>query len=206
MPRKCICEYQSYVRFFPTFPTQLKKNAGDPFVCHCFTVSECQQSWIILGTLTHSWTSGNSAPGMIWGPYKTYFTACKIALRKGLPAVASPPRSGPHDSPLLQQPPRQPAPIVGAYLLRLQGEEAQLRIQPLLGPPLLQQKHLLKQRGKRQRKKKRTIPKCTVTSETIPPVEKKPKVFSESPDSEAEGPFRDSDRTVSAPEGSPDTL
>ena len=50
------------------------------------------------------------------------------------------------------------------------------------------------------------IPKCTVTSETIPSVEKKPKIFSESPDSEAEGPFRDSDRTVSAPEGSPDTL
>ena len=46
------------------------------------------------------------------------------------------------------QPLRQPAPIVGAYLLRLQGEEAQLRIQPPLGPPLLRQKHLLKQREK----------------------------------------------------------
>ena len=32
-----------------------------------------------------------------------------------------------------------------------------------------------KTEGKRQRKKKRTIPKCTVTSETIPSVEKKPK-------------------------------
>ena len=46
------------------------------------------------------------------------------------------------------QPPRQPAPIVEAYLLRLQGEEAQLRIQPPLGPPLLQQNHLLEQREK----------------------------------------------------------
>ena len=32
------------------FSTQLEKNAGDPSVCHCFTVSECQRSWIILGT------------------------------------------------------------------------------------------------------------------------------------------------------------
>ena len=63
-----------------------------------------------------------------------------------------------------------------------------------------------KTEGKRWKKKKRTIPKCTVTSETIPSAEKKPKVFSESPDSEAEGPFRDSARTVSAPEGSPATL
>ena len=33
-------------------------------------------------------------------------------------------------------------------MLRLRGEEAQLRIQPLLGLPLPRQKHLLKQRGK----------------------------------------------------------
>ena len=46
------------------------------------------------------------------------------------------------------QPLRQPAPIMGAHLLRLQGEEAQLRIQPPLGPPLLRQNHLLKQREK----------------------------------------------------------
>ena len=46
------------------------------------------------------------------------------------------------------QPLWQPTPIMGGYLLRLQGEEAQLRIQPPLGPPLLRQSHLLKQRGK----------------------------------------------------------
>ena len=46
------------------------------------------------------------------------------------------------------QPLRQSAPIVGAYLLRLQGEETQLRIQPPPGPPLLRQNHLLKQREK----------------------------------------------------------
>ena len=56
-----------------------------------------------------------------------------------------------------------------------------------------------------KRKKRRTTPKCTVTSETIPEVEKRTKVVPESPDSEAEGSFRDSDRTVSAPENSPNT-
>ena len=49
---------------------------------------------------------------------------------------------------LSNQPLRQPAPIMGVYLLRPQGEEAQLRIQPPLGPPLLRQNHLLKQREK----------------------------------------------------------
>ena len=39
--------------------------------------------------------------------------------------------------------------------------------------------------------------KLTVTSETVSPPEKK-KIISESPDSQAEGPFRDSD-TISAP-------
>ena len=53
---------------------------------------------------------------------------------------------------------------------------------------------------KKRRKRKST--KCTVTSETVSPPEKKKKVISESPDSQAEGPFYDTD-TVSAPEDSP---
>ena len=44
--------------------------------------------------------------------------------------------------------------------------------------------------------------KRTVTSETVSPPGKKKKIISESPDSQAEGPFRDSD-TMSAPENSP---
>ena len=43
--------------------------------------------------------------------------------------------------------------------------------------------------------------KRTVTSETVSPPEKKKKIISESPDSQAEGPFRDSD-TISGPEDS----
>ena len=55
----------------------------------------------------------------------------------------------------------------------------------------------------KKKKKKWAVAKCTITSETISPPEKKRKLISESPNSEAEGPFRDSDRTESAPEYSP---
>ena len=51
-----------------------------------------------------------------------------------------------------------------------------------------------------KKKKKRKITKRTVTSETVSLPEKKKKLISESPDSEAEGPFRDSDHTESVSE------
>ena len=51
-----------------------------------------------------------------------------------------------------------------------------------------------------KKKRKRKSIKRTVTSETVSPPEKK-KIISESPDSQAEGPFRDLD-TISAPEDS----
>ena len=47
-----------------------------------------------------------------------------------------------------------------------------------------------------KKRRKRKSAKCTVTSETVSPPERK-KVISESPDSQAEGPFYDTD-TVSA--------
>ena len=52
-----------------------------------------------------------------------------------------------------------------------------------------------------RKRKKRKSAKCTVTSETVSPPEKKKKVISESPDSQAEGPFYDTD-TISVPEDS----
>ena len=57
-----------------------------------------------------------------------------------------------------------------------------------------------------RKKKKRKITKCTVTSETVSPPEKKRKLISESPDPEAEGPFRDSDLHESISEDSPHPL
>ena len=56
-----------------------------------------------------------------------------------------------------------------------------------------------------KKRRKRKSAKCTVTSETVSPPEKKKKLISESPDSQAEGPFYDSD-TLSVPEDSPHAL
>ena len=56
-----------------------------------------------------------------------------------------------------------------------------------------------------KKKRKRKSAKCTVTSETVSLPEKKKKVISEFPDSQAEGPFYDTD-TVSVPGDSPHAL
>ena len=56
-----------------------------------------------------------------------------------------------------------------------------------------------------RKRKKRKSAKCTVTSKTVSPPGKKKKVILESPDSQAEGPFYDTD-TVIAPEDSPHAL
>ena len=53
-----------------------------------------------------------------------------------------------------------------------------------------------------KRRRKYKSAKCTITSEMVSPLEKKKKVISESPDSQAEGPFYDTD-TLSASEDSP---
>ena len=53
-----------------------------------------------------------------------------------------------------------------------------------------------------RKRKKHKSAKCTVTSEMVSPPERKKKLISESPDSQAEGPFYDTD-TISVPEDSP---
>ena len=53
-----------------------------------------------------------------------------------------------------------------------------------------------------KKRRKHKPAKCTVTSETVSPPEKKKKVISESPDSQAEGPFYITD-TLSVSEDSP---
>ena len=56
-----------------------------------------------------------------------------------------------------------------------------------------------------KKKRKHKSVKRTVTSETVSPPEKRKKIISESPDSQAEGPFCDSD-TMSVPEDSSHAL
>ena len=125
-------------------------------------------------------------------------------LVRGLPAAASPPRVEP-PSPFYMQTsmPTHPAHL-GNFVKASKGgvspqnaATARPSSTTMVTPP--------KTEVKKRKRKKWTTPKCTVTSETVPAPEKKRKVISESPDSEAEGPFRDSDRTESASENSPNT-
>ena len=125
-----------------------------------------------------------------------------IRLSRGLPAIASPPRT---ESP---SPSCRPAaaPICptheGEFIKASKGESSAPSTTST-GPssPLATTSPKMEIKKKRKRKSV----KRTVTSETVSPPEKRKKIISESPDSEAEGPFCDSD-TVSVLEDSSHTL
>ena len=123
-------------------------------------------------------------------------------LSRGLPTIASPPRA---ESP---PPPCRPAvtPICpshgGKFVKALKAESSApstTSTRPSSPIATTSPKTEIKKRRKRK------SAKCTVTSEMVSPPERKKKVVSESPDSQAKGPFYNTD-TVSAPEGSPHTL
>ena len=123
-------------------------------------------------------------------------------LSRGLPTIASPPRA---ESP---PPPCRPAamlmcPSHGGKLVKASKGESSAPSTASTRPssPIVTTSPKMKIKKKRKRKSA----KCTVTSETVSPPERKKKVVSESPDSQAEGPFYDTD-TVSAPEDSPHAL
>ena len=123
-------------------------------------------------------------------------------LSRGLPAIASPPRA---ESP---PPSRRPAmmPIRpshrGKFIKALKGESSAPSTAST-GPSSPIATTSPKTEIKKRRKRKSA--KCTVTSEMVSPLERKKKVILESPDSQAEGPFYDTD-TVSTPEDSPHAL
>ena len=123
----------------------------------------------------------------------------RIRLSRGLPAIASPPRA---ESP---SPSHRPA----AALIFPTHEEEFIKASKggssapstaSTGPSLPVATTSPKTEIKKKKKHKSV--KRTVTSETVSPPGKKKKIISESPDSQAEGPFRDSD-TMSASENSP---
>ena len=122
----------------------------------------------------------------------------RIRLSRGLPAIASPPRaeSLPHS--------RRPAAMPihptheGGFVKTSKGESsAPSTASTRPSSPVATTSPKTEIKKKRRRKSV----KRTVTSETVSPPEKKKKIISESPDSQAEGLFRDSD-TISAPEDS----
>ena len=123
----------------------------------------------------------------------------RIRLSRGLPATASPPRA---ESP---PPSCRPAAVPihpnheGKFVKASRGESSASSTAST-GPslPIV----TTSPRTEKKKRRKHKSVKCTVTSEMVSPPEKKKKVISESPDSQAEGPFCDTD-TASAPEGSP---
>ena len=118
----------------------------------------------------------------------------RIRLSWGLPTIASPPRA---ESP---SPSRRPAaaPIVKTSK---GGNSAPSTASTGPSPPVATSSPKTEIKKKRKRKSV----KCTVTSETVSPPEKRKKIISESPDSQAEGPFCDSD-TLSVSEDSSHAL
>ena len=126
----------------------------------------------------------------------------RTRLSRGLPVIASPPRA---ESP---PPSCRPATMPirrshGGKFVKASKGESSAPSTARTGPSLPIATTSPKTEIKKRRKHKSA--KCTVTSETVSPPERKNKVISESPDSQAECPFYDTD-TVSAPEDSPHAL
>ena len=163
-----------------------------------FTVCECLLSLIISDTLLLTLINGNS----IWydlGATQEVLHQMRIRLSRGLPAIASPPRA---ESP---SPSRRPAaapvlPTCEEEFVKASKGGSSAPSTTSTGPSLPVATTSPKTEIKKKRKRKSV--KRTVTSETVSPPEKRKKIVSESPDSQAEGPFCDSD-TVSVSEGSP---
>ena len=126
----------------------------------------------------------------------------RIRLSRGLPTIASPPRA---ESP---SPSHRPAaaPILPTHeekFVKASKGGSSAPSTASTGPSLSVVTTSPKTEIKKKRKCKSI--KRTVTSETVSPPGKKKKIISESPDSQAEGPFRDSD-TVSVSEDSPHAI
>ena len=126
----------------------------------------------------------------------------RIRLSRGLPAIASPPRT---ESP---SPSCRPAaaPIYPTHeeeFVKASKGRSSAPSTASTGPSPPVATPSPKTEMKKKRKRKSV--KRTVTSETVSPPGKKKKIISESPDSQAEGPFPDSD-TVSVSEDSPHAI
>ena len=166
-----------------------------------FTVCECQLSLIISDTLLLTLINGNSASGMTWELPKKFYIRCVFAFHGAFPR--SPVPQGPsHLLPLAGQLqwPIHPIHEEGLVKASKGGSSAPSTASTGPSPPVATTSPKMEIKKKRKRKSV----KRTVTSETVSPPEKRKKIISESPDSQAEGPFFDSD-TVSVSEGSPHT-
>ena len=122
----------------------------------------------------------------------------RIRLSRGLTAIASPPRA--ESPPPSHRPAAMPiCPVHEGEFVKASKGESSAPSTASTGPSSPVATTSPKTEIKKKRKRKSV--KRTVTSETVSPPEKKKRIISESPDSQAEGPFRDSD-TISVPEDS----
>ena len=120
-------------------------------------------------------------------------------LSRGLPAITSPPRA--ESPPPSHRPAAMPIrPGHGGKFIKASKGESSAPSTASTRPSSPTATTSPKTEIKKRRKRKPA--KCTVTSETVSPPEKRKKVISESPDSQAEGPFYDTD-TLSVSEDSP---
>ena len=177
-------------------------------VCKYFSLLTLLYSLRVSAVLDHF---GYPAPHLdqwqqrVWydlGATQEVLHQMHIRFSQGLPAIASPPRA---ESP---PPSHRPAasrirPSHGGGFVKASKGESSAPSTASTGPSSPVATTSPKTEIKKKRKRKSV--KRTVTSETVSPPEKKKKIISESPDSQAEGPFCDSD-TVSAPEDSSHTI
>ena len=175
-------------------------------VCKYFSLLTLLYSLRVSAVLDHF---GYPAPHLdqwqqcVWydlGATQEVLHQMRIRLSRGLPAIASPPRA--ESPPPSHRPAAAPIrPSHGGEFVKASKGESSAPSTASTGPSSPVATTSPKTEIKKKRKRKPA--KCTVTSETVSlPEKKKRKVISESPDSQAEGPFYDSD-TASAPGDSP---
>ena len=160
-----------------------------------FTAYECLLSSIILDTWPLTWINGNSASGMTWEPPKKFYIKCVFTFHGAFLRLPVP--QGPsHLLPPAGQLQRQSILLMKRNSLRPRKVGAQPPATASTGPSPPVVTTSPKTEIKKKRKHKSV--KRTVTSEMVSPPEKRKKIISESPDSQAESPFCDSD-TMSVP-------
>ena len=177
--------------------------------CKYFTLLSLLYSLLVSAVLDHF---GYPAPHLdqwqqcVWydlGATQEVLHQMRIHLSRGLPTIASPPRA--ESPPPSHRPAAAPiCPSHGRGFVKASKGESSAPCTASAGPSSPVATTSPKTEIKKKRKHKSV--KRTVTSETVsPPERKKQKIISESPDSQAEGPFRDSD-TMSVPEDSSDAI
>ena len=139
---------------------------------------------------------------MTWEPPKKYYIKCVFTFHEAFPQL--PVLQGPsHLLPSHRPAAAQIHPIYEGEFVKASKGESSAPSTMSTGPssPIA----TTSPKTEIKKKRNRNSVKRTVTSETVSPPEKNKKIISESPDSQAEGPFCNSD-TMSAPEDSSHTL